>query len=381
MLVRALVVGLIARYVYTMYVFMDYGNDVKYNDESCSLRNPEMVGSEDLSLSRDGQTLFITQGDLHKTFHHGPKNSAEGHIYTLGIDDEEAVRAEIENFPSSMTFRPHGMYVSKTTDLMYVVNHLGDYSQVEVFKINYDTTPISLLYVRSIRDDQLFPKYGINDVVEGETEGEVYITQWLPFGLPSGGSNHGETFKEKVVNSLKTQVLLTGTTGLSLTRLFRCRWDVQDSNKPSRCELATSRTFVGANGITTNDDRTKIFVVDATAKQVVVFAKKTKRGYLTFDHVIHLPFAVDNIEYQSNGDLIMGSIPILHIAADAKGPQDPVPGGMLVATPKGSSGQEWVVSHPLLHDGTKMSQVSAAARFGKRIVLGSPYANGILVCE
>ena len=299
----------------------------------------------------------------------------------MGIEDDEAVRAEIENFPSTMTFRPHGMYVSKTTDLMYVVNHLGEYSQVEVFKINYDTTPITLRYVRSVRDDKLFPKYGINDVVEGEKEGEVYITQWLPFGLPAGGSNHGETLKEKVLNSLKTQVLLTATTGLSLTRLFRCEWDVQDPSKPSRCELATSRTFVGANGITTNDDRSKIFVVDLPAKHVVVFAKKTKRGHLIFDHVIDLPYAVDNIEYQSNGDLLIGTIPILHIAADAKGPQDPVPGGMLVASPKGSSGQDWTLSHPLVHDGTKMSQVSAAARFGDRVVLGSPYDNGILVCE
>ncbi len=339
------------------------------------------VGSEDLSMSRDGKVLFITQGDLHKTFHHGPKHSADGHIYTLGIDDDKAVPSEIENFPSTMTFRPHGIYVSKTTDLMYVVNHLGEYSQVEVFKINYDATPISLRYVRSVRDDNLFPRYGINDVVEGEKEGEVYITQWLPFGLPAGGSNHGETLKEKVVNSLKAQVLLAGATGLSLTRLFRCQWDVQDPTKPSRCELATSRSFVGANGITTNDDRTKIFVVDATAKQVVVFAKKAKRGHLTFDHVIDLPYAVDNIEYQSNGDLLMGTIPILHIAADAKGPQDPVPGGMLVASPKGSSSQDWTLSHPLVHDGTQMSQVSAAARFGDRIVLGSPFANGILVCE
>jgi len=381
MIVKAIIIGLVARYVYSMYKYMGYDMEMTYNDRSCKLKNPEMIGSEDLSLSRDGKVLFVSQGDLYNTFHHGPKRSAEGHIYTLGINDDEAVKANIQGFPSKFTFRPHGMYVSKTTDLMYIVNHLGAFSQVEVFKIDYETLPITLQYVRSIRDDSLFPKYGINDVVEGESAGEVYITNWLPFGLPVQGASHPADFKEKIVNSLKAQLLISGTTGVSLTNLFRCSWNLENPNEPARCELATSRTFVSANGITTNEDRTKIFVADCSKKQIVVFSKKTKQGHLIFDHAIDVPYAIDNIEYQSNGDLLIGSIPILHIAADAKGPQDPVPGGMLVASPKGKSGQEWTLSHPLVHDGTTMSQISSAARFGDRVILGSPYANGMLVCD
>jgi len=46
-----------------------------------------------------------------------------------------------------------------------------------------------------------------------------------------------------------------------------------------------------------------------------------------------------------------------------------------------NSAGEWKWKGLLDHDGTKLSQVSAAARLGKKLVLGSPNSEGILVCE
>jgi hypothetical protein len=42
---------------------------------------------------------------------------------------------------------------------------------------------------------------------------------------------------------------------------------------------------------------------------------------------------------------------------------------------------EWKVTTDLNHDGSLLSQISAASRYGDRVVLGSPYSPGILVCD
>ena len=56
----------------------------------------------------------------------------------------------------------------------------------------------------------------------------------------------------------------------------------------------------------------------------------------------------------------------------------PLPPYLAVARPAAEGG--WSVDHCLLHDGRQLSQVSAGARLGARVVLGSPFSRGILVC-
>jgi hypothetical protein len=53
-------------------------------------------------------------------------------------------------------------------------------------------------------------------------------------------------------------------------------------------------------------------------------------------------------------------------------------GNSAVARPGPGGG--WVIEQRLLHDGTQLSQVSAGAVLGSRLVLGSPFSRGILVC-
>ena len=55
-----------------------------------------------------------------------------------------------------------------------------------------------------------------------------------------------------------------------------------------------------------------------------------------------------------------------------------VPGGIAVATPSKGG---WTVRNVLEHDGTKLSQISAAARWGSTVFLGSPFSEGLLVCS
>jgi len=76
---------------------------------------------------------------------------------------------------------------------------------------------------------------------------------------------------------------------------------------------------------------------------------------------------------------LIGTIPDF-IAASRRGSDESVhvPGGLAVVERAGAG---WRVRDMLEHDGTKLSQISAAARYGDRVILGSPFSKGILVCS
>ena len=49
-----------------------------------------------------------------------------------------------------------------------------------------------LEHFASVTDPALFQNFAINAVVEGTSPGEIYMTEWLPYGLPSTGWGRGE---------------------------------------------------------------------------------------------------------------------------------------------------------------------------------------------
>jgi hypothetical protein len=63
---------------------------------------------------------------------------------------------------------------------------------------------------------------------------------------------------------------------------------------------------------------------------------------------------------------------------DVFGMDRAVPGGVSVAVFEHG---HWNVSNLLTHDGTMLSQISAAALYGAKTVLGSPWGAGVLVCS
>ena len=149
----------------------------------------------------------------------------------------------------------------------------------------------------------------------------------------------------------------------------------------SVCTEASDETFVGANGMTISADRNLLFVNDPTEKLITVFKVNKHDLKLTKESTIQLPVAADNIEYDDEtGDILMGTIPdITPMVKKGFGYEEVlVPGGLAVA---GRQGPGWVVRDVLEHDGAKLEQVSAAARFGSTVFLGSPGAEGLLVCH
>ena len=112
------------------------------------------------------------------------------------ISKLQLLKANIASSPfglNDIRFQPHGMYLSNSTDRLYVVNHNNGYSSVIVFDIKYNMNCLkdenclfqntaSLVFKAEIRSD-LFPFMALNDVVEASPT-EFYVTQWLPYSYP-----------------------------------------------------------------------------------------------------------------------------------------------------------------------------------------------------
>ena len=151
------IVGLILSRLGPILLAFKSAEEFKYefemNDKNCRLAGKDigMIGSEDVVLGKHG-ILFITSGDLQKTFDYGASEANEGSIFMMDLgnniskkegkqDEINIVEANIHSSPFSQKgfrFQPHGMDVSNTTDRLYVVNHNNGYSSVIVFDIVYN---------------------------------------------------------------------------------------------------------------------------------------------------------------------------------------------------------------------------------------------------
>jgi len=293
----------------------------------------------------------------------------------------QPVRVELEKLPGGRLFQGHGIDVSNNTDRVYTVTHNGDHSSVDIFKIEYrlecallqpwPCPPVRLIFLKSITSN-IFPNYGINDVVEVEDD-QIYVTQWQPFPLPARGLNNPSTLADHM-NSWSSY--LVKLMGMKMTEVFHCSW-TEDSD--ATCAAASEEKFFGANGLTIDQNRDLVFVNDPIDHKITVMKRDKENGRLTKESEIVLPVHADNIEYDDEADeIIMGTIfDFEEVMKKFNGEDVAVGGGLSVAR----KNDGWKVQHILNHDGTKLSQISAGARFRDKVVLGSPFSEGILVCS
>ena len=161
-----------------------------------------------------------------------------------------------------------------------------------------------------------------------------------------------------------------------MTEVFLCSWT---ETSDATCVAASDQKFVGANGLTIDQDRAVVYVNDPEDKMITVMKRDKETGKLNKESEMIMSFGADNIEYDDEADEII--IATIHdfAAVDKRfdGEDVPVTGGMALARKKDG----WEVHDILNHDGTKLNQISAAARFGDKVVLGSPFSEGILVCK
>jgi hypothetical protein len=365
-----------------------------FTDGACVLVGAEvMANSEDLAPVRDGLVL-VAVGDLHKAFR-GHVDAAPGALYTVDVQSGAAVRVPLAGMPAGVPFQPHGIYLSNATQRVYAVSHglaQGDGSRVWVLRVADPALGVAggLVFVRTVQSP-LFQAGAINDVVEGANAGELYVTEWLQVPMPARGQAHPATWRERW-NLVYAKLLFLYWPG---GRVFRCTYapdpppaDAADAAAtPAECVVA-AEGFYMANGITRDPATGRVFVSDVTAKHVRTLVPAPDGRLRDAAPPIALPVPADNLEWRADdaaGRLDLGVLTAPYLAIGEG--QWIVPGAYgtvhFSQTASASAAAAVAVAVDaavLVHDGTKLSQVSAAIASGGKAVLGSPYSPGVLVC-
>lgn len=418
------------------------------------------VSTEDITLFEDG-VFFVSAGDLPTTFGGDAKDARPGSILAFdaaAVKKNVAERHQLQvvpivGRPTSSAFQPHGLYYSKKTRQLYVVNHPFDglNSRIEIYRVQQQSPPsppasstssgtdaapspaerLPQLHYQGFVESSSFPRGGLNDVIEGRSGSELFVTASMFFDVPSGGVTAEPRDWKDVFNGwVRTKLLWY--MGFRLSRVYRCTFELPSSTPttlngrssspestdwsiPSTCK-STGGTFSFANGITTNTDRSIVVVSDLGAREVVSFAVNPGDGSLSRSSSVDVPWHIDNVEWAADPTVVLGedqesteeedaiihagAIPDL-VSTLSGQPQERYEGGYIkLKLRKGgsdasgnanSASSEIVVSDPLFHtpggvDGS-VQAVSAANVYvdpdtrRQQLLLGSPFDAAMLLCD
>ncbi|KAJ1444755.1 hypothetical protein M885DRAFT_580366 [Pelagophyceae sp. CCMP2097] len=357
---------------------------------------------EGLSALGDGHCVFGGGGDLGAAFHAGAAAAKPGAVWlvnaTAGTARELAIdwRGHAEH-----RLVLHGVYYSQATRRLYAVNHLEEES-VECFDVRRrppagDTTGDAagagagagadewvLEHVASVRDP-LFQNFALNAVVEG-MPGEIYMTEWLPYGLPSTGKGGGSW--RDVANTIIVHFKVR------TTRVFRCQL-------AGGCEVASVQRFVGTNGLAVSADRQTYFVNDPRERRITVL-RRTATGALEPVASFETLHVLDNIEIADDDATLYGGtipLPFAHPAVCEVGlgaarvvggravSCGTSPGGLLRLR-RGDGALGWAAGatpaqEDFVHDGALLSAPASAIALNNEtlVAMGAPYSPGVLVCR
>jgi len=149
------------------------------------LFHKNLTTSEDIALWKDGVVLVgsgETVAQLWIGDFSGPQGIfayAPGKVFSVDLKQSSPALTEvpIEGIPEGISFHPHGIYLSNASSRLYTVSHGlgGGGDRVIIFDI-VEGTPTKLKYVRSITGRGLWGNVQLNDVVEGRTKHEMYIS-------------------------------------------------------------------------------------------------------------------------------------------------------------------------------------------------------------
>lgn len=134
-----------------------------------------------------------------------------------------------------------------------------------------------------------------------------------------------------------------------------------------------------ANGVEISPNGRRVYVAETTGEGVKVFARDRRTGLLTLKSVVVIDGAVDNINVDEDGDLWIGAHLKPLLLPRAVADEDATAPSMIVRV---SGTGENATAHPVfVDDGERISASTAAARYGRTLVIGSLVDRKFLLCE
>lgn len=345
MKILKITIGLFALiFLYAFYIVYSSGffRTIEPYFEGEILTKIGIRGAEDMQADVDAGFIIISSDDRAARIK-GRKR--EGGLYKMSLDSISAPPIHLTaNFKKR--FYPHGISMVRTSDSthrIFAVNHVGTDHFIEVFDLFGD----SLVHVETLEDPAMVSP---NDVV-ALGPAEFYFTN---------DHKYTKGFKRLAEDYL----------GLRLSNVIYF-------DGSSYEEVADGIAY--ANGINLDAERDLLFVASPRDFLVKVYSQNAD-GSLNFIENIPCGTGVDNIEFDVDGKLWIGSHPsLLHFSSYAAGKKEISPSEIVVVDYQGES--DFKVESIYLEDGSEMSAATVAVPVEDQIFFGNVMDEEFLILK
>ncbi len=329
--------------VFILNIFISTGffRTIENKFDGKVIKSIKLPGAEDIVISNI-DSFAIISSTSGRTL---PRTKKQvGGLYFLDLKNNNYTPIHLTaNFKKP--FAPHGISMVKTdsTYTILAVNHANNSHSIEIFEL-YDKI---LTHKKTLTDVSMISP---NDVVMLD-KNRFYFT-------------NDHKYTEGVMQ------LLENYAGLSVSNVIYF-----DGKNYS--EVANGIAY--ANGINIDVKRNLLFVASPRKFLVKVY-KIYENNSLEFIENIDCKTGVDNIEFDTEGNLWIGSHPnLLHFAAYAKGDKQTSPSEIIKINYKSKG--DYTIEKIYLNDGTTMSASTVAATFGNLILVGNVMDKHFLILK
>ncbi len=290
-----------------------------------------LPGAEDIVVSSI-DSFAIISSTSGRTL---PRTEEEiGGLYFLDLKND---RYKPIHLTSSFKkpFAPHGISMRKFDSIYKIlaISHTGNSHTIEVFELNGK----NLVHKKTLKHPSMVSP---NNVVILD-QNRFYFT-------------NDHKYTEGIMQ------LIEDYGGLSVSNIIY--FDGKDY-----ADVANGIAY--ANGINFDAKRNLLFVASPRKFLVKVY-QKNEDNSLTFIENIDCGTGVDNIEFDTEGNLWIGAHPnLLHFAAYAKGDKKTSPSELIKINYKSKG--DYILEQIYMEDGTEMSASTVAATFGDLILMGN----------
>ena len=300
-----------------------------------------LYGAEDITISESDSFAIVSATNRRYS---SPPFQEENGLYFIDLKDDD-YQPVLLTGDLKIPFSPHGIHLLKVDSNYQImaINHTSNGHSIEVFGLLGD----KLNFKKSITHNSLISP---NDIVQID-KNRFYFT-----------NDHGHTrgFK-KVIEEYS---------GASWSNVVY--FDGSDF-----MEVANKIAY--ANGINFDKNRNLLFVASPRKFLVKVYSRK-QNGSLEFIEDIPCLTGVDNIEFDANGELWIGSHPnLLRFSAYAAGKKEIAPSEIIKIAYRKKG--DFNIEKIYVEDGSTMSASTVAAPFGDVILTGNVMDSKFLVLE
>ena len=340
---KVLIVLLIVILIFVVNILVTTGffRSIDSSFEDQVFKEISIKGAEDIMVSHQDSFALISATD--RQFF--PQDAQEeGGLYLIDLKDNEYTPIHLTS-SFNKPFAPHGIsfYKTDSTYRVMAINHVGDKHSIEIFNLN----GINLEHIETLKHASMVSP---NDIVM-INEDQFYFT-------------NDHKYTQGVMR------LIEDYGGLAISNVIYC-------NGQDYLQVAEGIAY--ANGINYEKDRELLFVASPRGFLVKVYSRNSD-GRLSFIEDIPCGTGVDNIEFDLDGNLWIGSHPnLLRFSAYARGKKKTSPSEIIKITYKAKG--DYDIETVFLDKGSTMSGSTVAATFSDLIFTGNVMDDKFLILK